>query len=49
MQHIQLFYGSLDRTTGHRRVALQKALAHNAGGLICYHIPADTPNPAQAT
>ena len=31
------FYGSLDRTTVHPRVILQKALAHNAGAIIAYH------------
>ena len=33
----ELFYGSLDRTTVHPRVILQKALAHNAGAIIAYH------------
>ena len=32
-----LFYGSVDRTAVYPRVILQKALAHNASGLICYH------------
>ena len=34
---MELFYGSLDRTTVHPRVILQKALAHNAGAIIAYH------------
>ena len=33
----ELFYGSLDRTTVHPRVILQKALACNAGAIIAYH------------
>ncbi|MDE0421010.1 MAG: DNA repair protein RadC [Gammaproteobacteria bacterium] len=33
----ELFYGSIDRTTVHPRVILQKALKHNAAALICYH------------
>ena len=32
-----LFYGSIDRTTVYPRVILQRALACNAGALICYH------------
>ena len=32
-----LFYGSIDRTAVYPRVILQRALAHNAAGLICYH------------
>ena len=33
----ELFYGSINRTTVHPRVILQKALRHNAGALNCYH------------
>ena len=33
----ELFYGSLDRTTVHPRVILEKALKHNAGAIIAYH------------
>ena len=33
----ELFYGSLDRTTVHPRVILQKALKHNAGAIVAYH------------
>ena len=43
----ELFYGSIDRTTVHPRVILQKALAHNAGALICYHNhPSGTAEPS---
>ena len=33
----ELFQGSIDRATVYPRVILQKALAHNAAALICYH------------
>ena len=33
----ELFYGSLDRTTVHPRVILQKALACNAAAVIFWH------------
>ena len=33
----ELFYGSIDRTTVHPRVILQKALAYNAGAVIFWH------------
>ena len=33
----ELFYGSIDRTTVHPRVILQKALAYNAAAVIAYH------------
>ena len=33
----ELFQGSIDRATVHPRVILQRALAHNAAALICYH------------
>ena len=33
----ELFYGSIDRTTVHPRVILQKALACNAAALIMFH------------
>ena len=33
----ELFYGSINRTTVHPRVILQKALRHNAGALNCNH------------
>ena len=42
-----LFYGTVDRATVYPRVILQKALAHNAGALICYHNhPSGTPEPS---
>ena len=34
MQHMKLFYGSIDRTTVHARVILQKALACTAAAVI---------------
>ena len=43
----ELFYRSIDRTTVHPRVILQKALAHNAAALICYHNhPSGTAEPS---
>ena len=33
----ELFYGSIDRTTVHTRVILQKALAHNAAAVSFWH------------
>ena len=43
----ELFYGSLDRTTVHPRVILQKALACNAGAVIFWHChPSGTAEPS---
>ena len=45
----ELFYGSVDRTTVHPRVILQKALKHNAAALICYHNhPSGTAEPSMS-
>ena len=45
----ELFYGSIDRATVHPRVILQKALAHNAAALICYHNhPSGTAEPSSS-
>ena len=43
----ELFYGSIDRSTVHPRVILQRALRHNACALICYHNhPSGTAEPS---
>ena len=43
----ELFFGSIDRTAVYPRVILQKALAHNASALICYHNhPSGTAEPS---
>ena len=43
----ELFYGSIDRTTVHPRVILQKALAYNAGAVIFWHNhPSGTAEPS---
>ena len=43
----ELFYGSIDRTTVHPRVILQKALACNAAAIIMWHNhPSGTAEPS---